>query len=142
VGIVWGLLGRARLEHFSSPGEFPSISFLALSALAWGVVGGIAGAAFSTLLVVRERRRSLEALSPWRVAVWGGLGGLIIPAALIGHDLLMYAHDALDVAGAMTVSALSVALGAGCAALTLALARRGIRHELAVSDSSGPGVAT
>jgi hypothetical protein len=84
--------------------------------VAWGVFGFIAGVAFASLLGIIERRRGVDQLSLRRVTAWGAIGGLSLAVAvrlagLAGPFLL--------------VGPLFALAGAGCAAATLALARKG-----------------
>jgi hypothetical protein len=84
--------------------------------VAWGVFGFIAGVTFASLLGLIERRRGIDQLSLRRVAGWGALGGLSLAvgvqlAGLAGQFLL--------------IGPLFALAGAGCAAATLALARKG-----------------
>ncbi len=95
------------------------IRFLTL----WTLWGALSGAIFAVVLAVAERRHTLVELSFARVAVWGAMGSLALPAALTILDVVRatspsewrFVFIALGIAGA---------LGAGCAAGTLALARR------------------
>lgn len=84
--------------------------------LFFGLLGFLAGSAFSVILGMLGRRRRFEQLSLWSVAGWGALGGLLIAggvalAAGPGGDLLVLA-PVFATAGAVS------------AAGTLAIARR------------------
>ena len=83
--------------------------------LFFGLLGFLAGATFSLLLAVIERRRKFDQLSLSRSAGWGALGGLLLAIALV---LVSGLGDEVLVLG--PVFALS---GAICAAGTLAVAR-------------------
>ena len=50
-------------------------------------VGFVAGSAFGVILSILERHKKLEDLSFWRIAMWGGLGGLAL-AAIFGLQYL------------------------------------------------------
>lgn len=52
--------------------------------LLFGVLGFIAGVAFSGILVLTEGRRSLDQMSLPRFAGWGAMGGLLL-SVLIRH---------------------------------------------------------
>lgn len=84
-----------------------------------GVLGFLAGTIFSAVLGIVEHRRRLIRMSLARFAGWGALGGLLLSgilAFLVGEFLVLGSVFALA--------------GAGCAAGTLALARRGQEREL------------
>jgi hypothetical protein len=83
-------------------------------------VGFIAGSSFAAILSIVERRKRLEDLSLWRIAVWGGLGGILL-AAVLGVDYM-------NPVGLFTV------LGVGSATGTVALARRGDDTTLLEGD--------
>ena len=100
--------------------------------VAWGVLGFIAGVAFASILGVVERQRGIDQLSLPRVAGWGALGGLslavIVQAAgVVGQFLL--------------IAPLFALAGAGCAAATLALARKGDERPLLHSRIDPPARA-
>src|ERR1041385_8381493 len=46
----------------------------------WGITGALAGSAFAILLIIAERRASIESISTIRMALWGGLAGVVYPA--------------------------------------------------------------
>jgi hypothetical protein len=96
---------------------------------AWTMWGALSGGVFAVVLAAAERRRTIENLSTARTAVWGALGGVALPLLLIVIDML---RTPVGVRGyswrfPLLVLAVSAALGAGCAAATLGLARRAIR---------------
>ena len=111
---LWGLVlltfaGLGRLEGF----DF----WLILRAeFLVGGAGFVAGSAFGVVLSILERHKKLEGLSLWRIALWGGLGGLAF-AAVFG------AFHPVEVI-ALTV------LGVGSATGTVALAKRGGEPKL------------
>jgi hypothetical protein len=75
------------------------------------------------VLGIAERRRSLETLSLARIAVWGAVGAMTLPAVLTLGDV---AGSAPGYGWRFPALALSVsaALGAACAATTVVIARR------------------
>lgn len=75
----------------------------------------LAGVLFSFVLTLVEGRRSFEALTLPRVALWGALGGLLL-GTVVGLPLVV-------------ITALTLTSG-GSAAGTLALARRARQPEL------------
>lgn len=88
-------------------------------------MGFVSGGTFAGILSLAEGRRTLDELSLKRVALWGGVGGialfLVFIPRLIGAGLpLGMAISAL--LGPMAITGL---LGAGSAAGSVALARRG-----------------
>jgi hypothetical protein len=85
-----------------------------------GGAGFIAGSAFGVVLSILERHKRLEDLSLWRIALWGGLGGLAFTAVLGPHLLV-------------EVIVLTV-LGVGSATGTVALAKRGSEQKMIEAD--------
>jgi len=97
--------------------------------VAWGVFGFIAGVTFAGIFGIIERQRGIDQLSLPRVAGWGALGGLSLAvivqlAGLVGPFLL--------------VGPLFALAGAGCAAATLVLARKGDERQLLHSSAELP----
>ena len=87
--------------------------------------GAINGAFFAIVLAVAERSRTLAELSQLRVAAWGAIGSLILPAAFVGIGLYQSRSIELnDWIFAVVLLAICAVLGAGCAATTIVLARR------------------
>ena len=84
------------------------------------VIGFIAGSSFGVILSVLERHKKLEDLSLWRIALWGGLGGLAL-VAVIGVKYL---------APAIVLTL----LGVGSATGSVALTRRGSETKLIEGD--------
>src|SRR5687767_3141106 len=76
---------------------------------ALGMVGFLAGAVFSLVLWAAEGRRKFDELSPGRFSFWGAAGGVLLGGVL---------------GAALVVLPIIVALSAGSAFGTLALARR------------------
>jgi hypothetical protein len=90
--------------------------------LFFGLLGFLAGVTFSGVLGIVERRRRFDQMSLPRFAGWGAVGGLLLSgtfawAAGLGGEFLVLGP----------VFALA---GAGCAAGSLALARRAEEREL------------
>ena len=87
------------------------------------VTGAISGATFAGLLAVAGRRRTFESLSlPW-IAGLGAVGGAVFPAA-VRATILTVMDVSLPVSVLVTGLVTSALLGAGCASMTLAIARR------------------
>ena len=89
--------------------------------LFFALLGFLAGVTFSGILGIVEGRRRFDQMSLPRFAAWGGVGGLLLSVVLAAA----FGGDALLVLG--PIFALS---GAGCAAGSLALARRAKDREL------------
>ncbi len=82
--------------------------------------GFIAGSSFGVVLSVLERHKKLEDLSLWRIALWGGLGGLAFVAVLgVQH---------------LAEVIVLTALGVGSATGSVALAKRGTETKLIEGD--------
>jgi hypothetical protein len=118
-GIIWSLGGtavgfyRARTDHMflhsiRSWGDVVQVVFL--HAAAWGLVGAIQGLAFAGVLTVLGRRVGAAGLRAWRVAAWGALAGLILPAGLL---LYMLGYESRRGGGAPPFNAYVVLLGGG-----------------------------
>jgi hypothetical protein len=90
--------------------------------LFFGLLGFIAGVVFAGILAVRAGPRRLEQLSLARVSGWGALGGLLLAVGLVLVAGLG--------GGALLLGPVFAVAGAGCAASTLALARRATTHAL------------
>lgn len=106
LGLILGIiLSVLRPQDF---GEGESIG---KAVVIFGVIGFLSGLGFSLLLYLGERRRSVNELSLWRVAIWGLLGGVGIPL-LMGTD------------GSMAV--MTGPLGALFATASVAAARRSV----------------
>src|SRR3970040_177204 len=90
--------------------------------LFFALLGFLAGVTFSGVLGIVEGRRRFDQMSLPRFAAWGGVGGLLlagifVPVAGLGGDAFLVLGP---------VFALS---GAGCAAGSLALARKAEDRE-------------
>src|SRR5262245_24791770 len=84
---VWVLgtvafLGVVRLFVEPVPLGGALLEFVLVTSLLSAMTGLISGAAFAVALMVAERRRTLDALSKTRMAIWGAIGGAALPAAL------------------------------------------------------------
>ncbi len=91
--------------------------------LVFGVLGFIAGVAFSGLLVLTEGRRKFDQMSLPRFAGWGAMGGLLL-SALFAKIASLGAGDVLAIAPTFALAC------AVCASGSLALARRAETREL------------
>ena len=93
----------------------------AITALAWigfpvmfAVFGFVGGVIFSTVLGITEGRRRFGQMSLPRFAAWGAVGGLLT-------TMIFFRGGGLET---VLVASVVTLLGAGCAAGSLALARR------------------
>jgi hypothetical protein len=112
IGLTWGAawLG-AGLIFMVIAAPHPENPFF----VAWGILGFIAGVTFATILGIVERRRLIDQLSLPRIAGWGALGGLALAGIFAGGVTGQF----------WLLGPLFALAGAGCAAGTLGLARRG-----------------
>jgi len=125
---VWGVLGcvLVLLQALRWAGRIvePSLAQLLLYSLTFfGLWGAVSGAVFAVALTIAERQRRIEELSMRRVALWGAIGGVTIPALGTALSVVTEAPRLKpDLIVLFTITAL---LGSLCAIATLALARRG-----------------
>jgi hypothetical protein len=116
----WALVGLlltagSDLWYYSSS----DVVFHAVSVVAvWTGWGAISGAAFAVLLAAMEGRQNASTLRGWRVALWGACGGLVPPFVF-----LVLTRFTFTVQGLAIVGAVGSGVGAGCATLTLRIAR-------------------
>lgn len=90
----------------------------------WTLWGALSGAIFAVVLAIAERRHTLAELSLARVAAWGAIGSLALPGAFTIADVMQTTFPYAQWRFVLIVLGIAAALGAGCAAGTLALARR------------------
>jgi hypothetical protein len=129
--IVWLPIGVALAYYADSRPAAPSDIIgrpvsIPVFATAWTAWGAISGGVFAVVLGWAERRRTIEALSIVRTALWGALGASALPVILLGVDMLSTPAGLRGYGWRFpfVVIGVSAALGAGCAAATLGLARR------------------
>jgi hypothetical protein len=120
---AWGVVGAVWGGILSLVGDFPpeasEAGMILVGVLFLGVYGFLAGVAFSLVVLAAEKRRTVQQLTLRRVAAWGGLGATLmfaVPVALSTPSVL--------VKGITLVA--TALLGAGSAAASLAVARRGL----------------
>jgi hypothetical protein len=88
------------------------------------LTGAVSGALFAGLLAIAGRRRTFDSITlPW-IAGLGAVGGGLFPVA-IRATMFAFTDIALPTSALLAGLATSMVLGAGCASLTLAIARRG-----------------
>jgi hypothetical protein len=94
---------------------------------AGALCGALAGAGFASLVARAERRHTIDGLRYHRIAVWGVLGGLALPAGLLASALATHGAHAFWVDRALVAGLVSGACGSVSAVASLALARPGRR---------------
>jgi len=104
---------------------------------AMGGLGFVGGVAFSCILVLAERRRSLADFSLPRFTAWGALGGLI--AGLLIAGMVGTGVKALLLLDSIIIGTFAI-LGAGSAAGSLALARMADEPVLLDAESDEASV--
>jgi hypothetical protein len=122
-GLIWAL-GWAPLGALFvalTVDRTPLARYIALGAINGAIQGFLVGGSFAVVLSVVERHKQLEELSLGRVAAWGALGGFLlgIPFTL-AFGVPLFSAD----------GALTYLLGAGFAAGTVAIARKGGEEAL------------
>lgn len=129
--IVWMPMGFALALYAGSRSPQPTDVIarpvsLPLFVSVWTMWGGASGVLFALILGLAERRRTLASLSLVRTVVWGAIGCVTLPAALTIVDVLTTPAGLRGYTWRFPLAALAVsaALGAACAAATLAVARR------------------
>lgn len=132
IGLLLGLVGYWRegpinIDVARPPGHF--LSHMANSLGLWTLAGAVSGASFAVILAVAERNRALSSLSIRRLAIWGGIGASLVPAALLALEALQYTYTGWW-SGATVIVAIAAALGAGSGAATLRLAGRARHGQL------------
>jgi hypothetical protein len=85
--------------------------------------GFLAGGTFAVILSIVERRHTLEDLSLKRTAVWGGIGGTLLRAAVLPFVLPL----GLPVSSLLLPFVVDGLTGAGFASGSVALAKRADR---------------
>jgi hypothetical protein len=127
---TWGIIGAAAyavlgvrwtvgMGRSLSVGEV--LPYVLSGALFLAVYGLLSGVAFAGVLMLLERRRSIQDLTIARIAAWGALGGI---GVLLVNVALVYWVEGLVLSETLPVLLFMGLLGAGCAAGSLALARR------------------
>jgi hypothetical protein len=114
--VAWAAVGLVPrwVLGFNPDAPFPII---------FGVFGFVSGVTFSALVVLTEGRHRFEQISLSRFALWGAAGGLLLAAGFARLVSLSWG-DLLALAPTLALAS------AGCAAGSLAMARRAARQEL------------
>ncbi|MHB1095284.1 MAG: hypothetical protein ACYC3F_03850 [Gemmatimonadaceae bacterium] len=124
MGFTWGAAWfGAGILLARVPGVYSDLPF----ALLFAPLGFVTGVIFSGVLVAIEGRRRFDRMSLSRFAVWGALSGLVLSGIFVGGAALRGA----DVWAEFLLFGPALAMAsAGCAAGSLALARRAESREL------------
>jgi len=128
VGVVMALMAlnsRREVICLYCP---PFWDWFPLFVFSWTLWGAVSGGVFAIVLMIAERRRSLAELSYTRTALWGALGSLSLPAALMVRDAIRSGVLIEGRLGVLSV-VLTAGLGAACAAGTLRIARQSVIRE-------------
>jgi hypothetical protein len=95
--------------------------------LGFGAFGFVAGVTFSGILGLVEGRRRFDQMSLPRFAGWGAAGGFLLSAIFV--LVVTFAEDPAFLSNLVVLGPIFAAAGAGSAAGSLALARRGEDRE-------------
>jgi hypothetical protein len=96
--------------------------------LGFGLLGFLAGATFSGVLAIAERRRGFDQMSLPRFAMWGGAGGLLFSVLFV--LAVAVSGDATLLDDLVFLGPLFAVAGAASAAGSLALARMAEDREV------------
>ena len=122
---IWATAGStlARVLGFNPDPPLPL--FFAPLGLGTGII-------FAGMLIILEKRRTLDQISPLRFAGWGALSGLLISGVVIAAAAL---GGEMIGAQVLMLGLVPVVASAACAAGSLAVARRAERRELAATTT-------
>ena len=139
LGLVWaipwwfaGALLSPYLRTLANALPPRSIADAAFDGLLTGWYGFLAGVVFSGLLAVVGRRRAFREITPPQMAGWGIASAALLMAPPMVYMLANRA-DGWRTQDIVYITS-GFLLSAGCAAATLALARRAKEPSLPVSD--------
>jgi hypothetical protein len=123
-----GVAGMVPLSLFRMLPPLQSSAFLrtlAETIFRWGLGGAAMGFAFATAVLLGERRRALDALSPLRFKIWGFIAGALVPlgGAMI-YELTGNSSAAINLRAGVIFAGICGAAGAALAAASLRAARR------------------
>jgi hypothetical protein len=130
-GLTWAV-GWVGLNAILSLAAGVPLRFLAPLSVTAFFQGFIAGGAFATVLSVAERKHTLEELSLRRVALWGGIGGMLVVLPAIPAFMSM----GLGVGRLFLPLVIDGLIGAGFASGSVALARRSDNTLIGRGDST------
>ena len=127
VGITWGALwsgigaGIGVVIGVVRPEVWQWTNPIFEWALGMGLYGLASGVGFGALLTLREGRKTLLDLSLRRVALWGALGGAVMPLFFGAIGMFPAGTTVADVLGAIAVTGF---LGGTFAPASVAIAQR------------------
>jgi hypothetical protein len=138
MGFTWAVAGGAagtiiNLGFLVRTGSRPDAPF----PIMLGAFGFVAGVAFSGVLRLVEGRRRFDQMSLSRFAAWGAAVGFALSATFF---LAVSRGDAAFLRYFVVVGPVVAVAAAGCAAGSLALARRAQVRELLETTEDGPAV--
>jgi hypothetical protein len=112
IGVVIGLV-RPEVWQWTNP--------VFEWAAGMGLYGVVSGVGFGTLLTLREGRKTLSDLSLRRTALWGLLGGAVVPLLFGAAGMFPAGTTIMDIVGAIGVTGF---LGGTFASASVAIAKR------------------
>lgn len=138
MGLTWAIAGGAAgtiisLGFVVRTGSRPDAPF----PIMLGALGFVAGVAFSGVLRLVEGRRRFDQMSLSRFAAWGAAVGFALSATFF---LAVSRGDLAFLRYFVVVGPVVAVAAAGCAAGSLALARRAQDRELLETTEDGPAV--
>ena len=98
----WGVALAWVLGLFAQPGAPGAWDFLPQIAAQGALMGFVGGTAFSAILGVLHRRYALAELDARRLALWGTLGGLVLPFGVLAFTLQGFGVPITPVLAAQT----------------------------------------
>jgi hypothetical protein len=138
MGLTWAVAGGAvgtiiNLGFVVRTGSRPDAPF----PIMLGALGFVAGVVFSGVLWLVEGRRRFDQMSLPRFAAWGAAAGFALTATFF---LAVSRGDPTFLQYFVVVGPVVALAAAGCAAGSLALARRAQNRELLEPTEDGPAV--
>lgn len=129
-GVTWSVIGAGigAVLGLADPGLWVYGNPVLDWALGMGAYGLLSGGAFAGIMTLGESRKSILELSLPRVALWGVLGGAVVPLFFGAAGMFAAGTTVADVIGAMVVTAF---LGGSFASGSVAMARQA---ELAAGE--------
>lgn len=149
VGVTWGALwagigaGIGLAIGIVRPEVWEWTNPIFEWAAGMGMYGVVSGFGFGTLLTLREGRKTLSDLSLRRTALWGLLGGAVVPLLFGAAGLFPAGTTVMDIVGAIGVTGF---LGGTFASGSVAIAKRAELQSgaesgrLSSTDSSDPAL--
>ena len=128
---AWGLVGvmpsvAVQAFWFGRHGGAPLSLAVILPMAGWGFAiwaawGALSGLVFGMVVAIGERHRSVDGLSPRRIAGWGAIAGLTIPTLILVYVVTHAQALSLSMG---TIPLFGALLGTGCGAASLVAARQ------------------